>query len=67
MSEPEYMVTWLGGEKKLDPILYRLTETVEKHWWRNKTLYYVESEFGRLGPFEDKADAEMYLGMAQRS
>lgn len=59
-------VTWLTGEKKLWPISYRLTETTVKQWWRNKTIYWVESDFGRLGPYDDKSDALQHLRMVER-
>lgn len=64
----DYKITWLTGEKELKPVLYRLTETVKKRrwWWWDKTLYWIESDYGRLGPFDDKANALMYLEMAQR-
>ena len=40
-------------------------QLVEKHkgpWWWPKTIYYVESEFMRIGPFDSLSDAQNELG-----
>lgn len=53
-------VTWLIGEKRLEPIIYTVTtDRIAGFAWR----YWVESPFLRMGPFYRKAEANYMKAM----
>lgn len=60
-------VNWLTGEKVLKPVEYRIASTTEGRWWWRKTVYWIESEFARLGPISTQEEANSLLTIARRS
>ena len=58
-------ITWLGRVMELKPVEYKITKKqIEvKRWfgWRStRTEYYLESEFGSLGPFDTPGEIRRY-------
>ena len=53
-------ITWLRGEKKLEPIEYRLTKRFKARsfkFLRAKVEYCIETNYMTLAPFKSKRDA----------
>ena len=62
-------ITWLGGVMELKPVEYKIVEKqVEvKRWfgWHSThTEYYLESEFGSLGPFDTPREIRLAASSA---
>lgn len=65
MDEQLTTITWLRGEKKLAPIEYKLSKrTVPGRFWfsKDKTEYYIETNYSILEPFKNKMEAYMAAG-----
>lgn len=41
----ESLITVLYGEKKLEPVEYRVISKVEGPWWWRQTRYYIQNDF----------------------
>lgn len=60
-------ISWEGGEKKMKPVEFRLREFVTPRRWRSdKVEYYIETDFGRVGPIADRNEALRLLELARR-
>lgn len=62
-----YQVTILLGEKKLEPVQYRLVTEQHGPWWWRQPAYYIETDLLRLGPFYEKREALEILAIARRA
>lgn len=59
MSDATSLITVVPiyGEKKVEPVQYRIVEDVAGPWWWRQKVYWVESDFGRMGWFAERRDA----------
>lgn len=54
------------GEMKLKPIVYTVRQERESPWWWRRTVWYIECEFGSVGPFSDPTEVSDTLDMFNR-
>lgn len=66
-------LTWIGGQMELKPVEYWISHKIvdARRWYapwrRTRTEYYLESEFGRLGPFDTTSEIRMHAAAAGMS
>ncbi len=54
----ESLIKVVYGEKKLEPVEYRVVSRVEGPWWRRQTLHYVETDYMITGPYYSASEAQ---------
>lgn len=63
-------ITILYREKKLNPIEYRITKTLNKKsklifWYVEYFEYWIECKFSRLGPFNSEQEARFTAALSR--
>jgi hypothetical protein len=52
-------IIWERNYKELPPVKYWITAKEVGKWWWRRTEYYLQSEYGSLGPFTSEAEIRM--------
>lgn len=55
-----------GEVKFLEPIKYTVREVVSGPWWWLKKEWYIQSEFGSFGPFDDPKEVVKALNILNK-
>ena len=66
MAPPEITVTVTTGDMKTEPVQYWIETAIDGPWWWRQQIFYVCSEYGKMGPFYTRRDAETAKAMCSR-
>lgn len=58
----ENTIEFAIGTRRIEPTVFRIVGIVVPRWWfLNKTEYWVETDYARIGPFASIEDAKELL------